>query len=111
MKYLMLVATDPDHTAADAEAAPDVNDWFAQVTGQGAWLSLDPPAWFRPNCEVDLWAALVELGMAMFPVCPVLPLVLRSGPWWAGWSDRGCGWAVGGAEQAGPGLFPAPVGG
>ena len=41
MKYLMLVATDPDHTAADAEAAPDVNDWFAQVTGQGAWVSGD----------------------------------------------------------------------
>ena len=41
MKYLMLVATDPDHTAADAEAAPDVEDWFAQVTAQGAWLSGD----------------------------------------------------------------------
>ena len=41
MKYLMLVATDADHTAADAEAAPDVNDWFADVTAQGAWLSGD----------------------------------------------------------------------
>ena len=41
MKYLMFVATDPDHTAADAEAAPDVNDWFTEVTGQGAWLSGD----------------------------------------------------------------------
>jgi hypothetical protein len=41
MKYLMLVATDPDHTAADAAAAPDVNDWFAHVTAQGAWLGGD----------------------------------------------------------------------
>ncbi|SDS52864.1 Uncharacterized conserved protein [Friedmanniella luteola] len=41
MKYLMLVATDPDHTAADAEAAPDVDDWFAHVTALGAWLSGD----------------------------------------------------------------------
>ena len=41
MKYLMLVATDPDHTAADAEAAPDVNEWFAEVTALGAWLSGD----------------------------------------------------------------------
>lgn len=41
MKYLMLVATDPDHTEADAEAAPDVNDWFAGVTEKGAWLTGD----------------------------------------------------------------------
>ena len=41
MKYLMLVATDPDHTGADADAAPDVDDWFAEVTGRGAWLGGD----------------------------------------------------------------------
>lgn len=41
MKYLMLVATDPDHTQGDAEAAPDVEEWFAQVTGKGAWVTGD----------------------------------------------------------------------
>ena len=41
MKYLMLVATDPDHTAADADAAPDVETWFSDVTARGAWLSGD----------------------------------------------------------------------
>lgn len=35
MKYLMLVGTDPDHTEADAAAAPDIEDWFAYVTGAG----------------------------------------------------------------------------
>ena len=41
MKYLMLVATDPDHTQSDAEAAPDVEEWFNDVTGRGAWLTGD----------------------------------------------------------------------
>lgn len=41
MKYLMFVATDPDHTQADAEAAPAVESWFAEVSAQGAWLSGD----------------------------------------------------------------------
>ncbi len=38
MKYLMFVATDPDHTEADAAAAPDVEDWGAYVTGKNAWV-------------------------------------------------------------------------
>jgi hypothetical protein len=41
MQYLMLVATDPDHTTADADAAPDVETWFTDVTARGAWISGD----------------------------------------------------------------------
>jgi len=35
MKYLMFVCTDPDHTEADAKAAPDIEEWFAYVSGGG----------------------------------------------------------------------------
>ena len=35
MRYLMLVGTDPDHTEADAAAAPDIEEWFAAVSGKG----------------------------------------------------------------------------
>lgn len=35
MKYLMLVGKDPEHTEADAAAAPDIEEWFAYVSGAG----------------------------------------------------------------------------
>ena len=41
MKYLMFVATDPDHTEADEASAPNIEEWFAYVSGKGAWLSGD----------------------------------------------------------------------
>jgi len=28
MKYVMFVVGDPDHTAEDAAAAPDLDEWF-----------------------------------------------------------------------------------
>lgn len=31
----MFVATDPEHTEADAKAAPDIEEWFGYVTGAG----------------------------------------------------------------------------
>lgn len=36
MRYLMLVAADPDHSAEDATRAPDIEAWFEQVTAQDA---------------------------------------------------------------------------
>lgn len=41
MKYLMFVATDPDHTAEDEAGAPDIEEWFAYVNGKGAWVTGD----------------------------------------------------------------------
>lgn len=41
MKYLMFVATDPDHTEADAAAAPEIADWGTYVTGKNAWVTGD----------------------------------------------------------------------
>lgn len=39
MQFLMLVVLDPDHTAADVEAAPDVEHWWSTLNGQGKWLA------------------------------------------------------------------------
>jgi hypothetical protein len=41
MKYLMLVAVDPDHSAEDEARAPDIGTWLEQVTTQGAWVTGD----------------------------------------------------------------------
>lgn len=41
MRYLMFVCADPDHSEADAAAAPDVAEWFSHVTGKGAWVAGD----------------------------------------------------------------------
>lgn len=38
MRYLMFVCGDPDHSEADLAAAPDVAEWLARVTRQGAWV-------------------------------------------------------------------------
>jgi hypothetical protein len=38
MRYLMLVATDPDHSAEDAGQAPSIEAWSEQVTASGAWV-------------------------------------------------------------------------
>ena len=37
MKFLMFVVLDPDHTEADAAAAPPVEGWFAMVKATGAY--------------------------------------------------------------------------
>ncbi len=37
MRYLMFVCGDPDHTAADAAEAPDIEDWFAAAAVTGAY--------------------------------------------------------------------------
>jgi len=34
MQYLMLVCVDPDHTAADEAAAPDIDEWLAAAGTQ-----------------------------------------------------------------------------
>ena len=31
MRYIMFVCVDPDHTAEDAAAAPDIDDWLVAV--------------------------------------------------------------------------------
>jgi hypothetical protein len=31
MRYIMFVCVDPEHTAEDAAAAPDIDDWLVQV--------------------------------------------------------------------------------
>jgi len=36
MKYLMLVAADPDHSAEDEARAPTIEAWFDQVSASGA---------------------------------------------------------------------------
>ena len=41
MQYLMFVATDPDHTPADAAAAPQIEQWLADVTEKGARVTGD----------------------------------------------------------------------
>jgi hypothetical protein len=41
MKYLMFVCVDPDHSEADAAAAPDVEEWLGSVTAKGAWVAGD----------------------------------------------------------------------
>ena len=41
MKYLMLVAVDPDHTAEDAARAPSIESWFARATTTRAWVTGD----------------------------------------------------------------------
>ena len=38
MRYLMIVATDPDHSAEDAARAPSIEAWADQVTASGAWV-------------------------------------------------------------------------
>ncbi len=38
MRYLMLVAADPDHTAEDEARAPSIETWGEQVTASGAWV-------------------------------------------------------------------------
>ena len=38
MKYLMFVVIDPDHTAEDEAAAPDLDEWFASVKADGNYL-------------------------------------------------------------------------
>ena len=38
MRYLMIVAVDPDHTPEDEARAPDVGTWFEQPTTQAAWV-------------------------------------------------------------------------
>jgi hypothetical protein len=38
MKYLMFVATDPDHTEEDRKAAPDIEEWSDYVTGKNAHI-------------------------------------------------------------------------
>ncbi|HLY12856.1 MAG TPA: YciI family protein [Candidatus Limnocylindrales bacterium] len=38
MRYLMLVAVDPDHTAEDEARAPSIEGWVDQVTASGAWV-------------------------------------------------------------------------
>ena len=35
MKYVMFIVLDPDHTEADAAAAPDIEDWFAFAREHG----------------------------------------------------------------------------
>lgn len=40
MKYLMFVATDAS-TEQDRAAAPDIEEWFAYVSGKGAWVAGD----------------------------------------------------------------------
>ncbi len=45
MKFLMLVATDPE-PEPDLSVVPELEDWFAHVSGQGAWVMgerLRPP--------------------------------------------------------------------
>jgi hypothetical protein len=41
MKYLMFVCADPDHSDADAAAAPDVEEWFRHVTERDVWVAGD----------------------------------------------------------------------
>ena len=48
MKYLMLVGTDPNHTEADAAAAPDIEEWLAGVTGKGQRIVGDR---LRPSAD------------------------------------------------------------
>ncbi|WP_203566607.1 YciI family protein [Aestuariimicrobium ganziense] len=48
MQFLMFVVTDPDHTAADVESAPDVEQWWTQLNDAGQWLAGDP---LRPAPE------------------------------------------------------------
>ena len=46
MQFLILVATDENHTQSDADAAPGVQDWFSWVDGRGVWRAgsrLRPP--------------------------------------------------------------------
>ncbi len=38
MRYLMIVATDPDHSAEDVARAPSIEAWVDQVTASGAWV-------------------------------------------------------------------------
>lgn len=38
MKYVMFVVGDPDHTDADAAAAPDPKEWFSSVKPTGKYL-------------------------------------------------------------------------
>jgi len=38
MRYLMLVATDPDHSPDDAARAPSIEAWGEAVTASGAWV-------------------------------------------------------------------------
>lgn len=38
MRYLMIVATDPDHSVEDAARAPSIETWSEQVTASGAWV-------------------------------------------------------------------------
>ncbi|MBX3031141.1 MAG: hypothetical protein KF809_13420 [Chloroflexi bacterium] len=37
MRYLMFVCGDPDHTEADAAAAPSMDDWFTAARATGAY--------------------------------------------------------------------------
>ena len=41
MRYLMLVCVDPDHTAADAEAGPSLDDWDKTIEAHGEWIMGD----------------------------------------------------------------------
>ena len=38
MRYLMIVATDPDHSAEDAARAPSIEAWSEKMTASGAWV-------------------------------------------------------------------------
>lgn len=45
MKYVMFIVLDPDHTEADAAAAPDVEDWFTFARENGNYdigIRLEP---------------------------------------------------------------------
>ncbi|MCY7419744.1 MAG: YciI family protein [Chloroflexi bacterium] len=48
MRYLMLVCVDPDHTTADVEAAPSLDDWDKTIEANGEWVLGDR---FRPTSE------------------------------------------------------------
>ncbi len=37
MHYVMFIVADPDHTAADADAAPDIDDWFSYALKRGEY--------------------------------------------------------------------------
>jgi len=37
MKYVMMIVLDPDHTEADAAAAPDIDEWFTYARERGQY--------------------------------------------------------------------------
>ena len=38
MKYVMFICGDPDHSEADEQAAPEIEDWFRYANEQKAYL-------------------------------------------------------------------------